>query len=550
MVKLNQDFFISLVITRISIFALMNTISPPGIFNDAIGPVMRGPSSSHTAGSHRIGRVLRQLAGSSIASATFSFHKEGSLATTYQTQGSDIGLAAGLLDMEMTDPNMSKSLEIARQQGIDIIFNIEDYPAEHPNTYVCHIILKNGREFNAKALSTGGGLIEFRSLNGYEFSRSMDLPTLFILGPRELVEKYSDQLFSDPVFKTEVFRSESFSKQDSELLIIEFNTQEVTLSKDNSDKLLWRFIDPVYPVLGYTGSTLPFLSAGDLEDSPELLKKELWELAVEYESARSGLSRDEVLDRMKEMVSVIMEAIDTGLAGTQYADRILGAQSPVFIKAMQSGKLLPAGPLERITAYTMAIMESKSAMEVIIAAPTAGAAGGLPGAIIGMAEELDANLDQIIKAFLAAGLIGVFISRDATFAAEVAGCQAETGTGAGMAAAGMIQLANGTAREALGAASIALQNVMGLICDPVANRVEVPCLSRNVQSGANALASANMILGGVDPVIPLSETIKTLLDVGKALPRELRCTALGGLSVTKTAKEIEKRLCEEIGRRK
>lgn len=159
-----------------------------------------------------------------------------------------------------------------------------------------------------------------------------------------------------------------------------------------------------------------------------------------------------------------------------------------------------------------------------------------------MAEELDANLDQITKAFLAAGLIGVFISRDATFAAEVAGCQAETGTGAGMAAAGMIQLANGTAREALGAASIALQNVMGLICDPVANRVEVPCLSRNVQSGANALASANMILGGVDPVIPLSETINTLLDVGKALPRELRCTALGGLSVTKTAKEIEKRL--------
>lgn len=542
MAKLNQDFFISLVFTRISIFALMNTISPPGIFNDAIGPVMRGPSSSHTAGSHRIGRVLRQLAGSSIASATFSFHKEGSLATTYQTQGSDIGLAAGLLDMEITDPNMSKSLEIARQQGIDIIFNIEDYQAEHPNTYACHIVLKNGSELNARALSTGGGLIEFRSLNGYEFSRPMDLPTLFIQGPRELVEKYSDQLFSDPVFKTEVFRSESFSKQDSELLIIEFNTQEVTLTKDNSDKLLWRFIDPVYPVLGYTGSTLPFLSAGDLEDSTELLKKELWELAVEYESARSGLSRDEVLDRMKEMVSVIMEAIDTGLAGTQYADRILGAQSPVFIKAMQSGKLLPAGPLERITAYTMAIMESKSAMEVIIAAPTAGAAGGLPGAIIGMAEELDANLDQITKAFLAAGLIGVFISRDATFAAEVAGCQAETGTGAGMAAAGMIQLANGTAREALGAASIALQNVMGLICDPVANRVEVPCLSRNVQSGANALASANMILGGVDPVIPLSETIKTLLDVGKALPRELRCTALGGLSVTKTAKEIEKRL--------
>ena len=342
--------------------------------------------------------------------------------------------------------------------------------------------------------------------------------------------------------QSKVFRSEIISEQNSVLLIIEFISRDIVLPEEHLDLQLRRFVDPVYPVLGYTGSTLPFLTAGDLEDSPELLKKELWELAIEYESARSGLTSDEILDKMKDMVSIFMEAIDTGLAGTEYTDRILGAQSPVFIDAMKKGKLLPGGPLERMTAYTMAIMESKSAMEVIIAAPTAGAAGGLPGALLGMAEELGANLDQITKAFLAAGLIGVFISKDATFAAEVAGCQAETGTGAGMAAAGMIQLANGSAKEALGAASIALQNVMGLICDPVANRVEVPCLSRNVQSGANALTSANMILGGVDPVIPLSETIKTLLDVGKVLPRELRCTALGGLSITKTAIEIEKRL--------
>jgi len=521
---------------------IMKSISHPGIFNDAIGPIMRGPSSSHTAGSHRIGKVLRQLAGNSISRVKFTFHSNGSLATTYQTQGSDIGLAAGLLNMEITDPDMPESLEIARRQGIDITFEIEDYKSAHPNTYACHIFLSNGSELKVIALSTGGGLIELISLDAFDFSKAMDLPTLFIHGPHELVNKYSDQLFSDPELKTKVFRRDSFASKGSELLIIEFNTKEVVIKNDCPDKLFCRFVDPVYPVMGFTGSLLPFSSAGELEESPELLKKELWELAVEYESARSGISRDDVLNRMKEMVSVIMEAIDTGLGGTDYSDRILGAQSPAFLKAMNNGKLLPGGPLERMTAYTMAIMESKSAMELIIAAPTAGAAGGLPGAIIGMAEELDASLDQITKAFLAAGLIGVFISRDATFAAEVAGCQAETGSGAGMAAAGLIQLANGSAKEAMGAASIALQNVLGLICDPVANRVEVPCLSRNVQSGANALASANLILGGVDPVIPLSETIKTLLEVGEALPRKLCCTALGGLSVTKTAKEIEKKL--------
>ncbi len=114
----------------------------------------------------------------------------------------------------------------------------------------------------------------------------------------------------------------------------------------------------------------------------------------------------------------------------------------------------------------------------------------------------------------------------------------------------MIQLAGGNAQQALAAASIALQNVMGLVCDPVANRVEIPCLSRNVQSGANALVSANMVLGGVDAVIPLSETISTMMDVGRALPHELRCTALGGLSVTKTSKEIEKQLIKLISQDK
>jgi L-serine dehydratase len=195
-------------------------------------------------------------------------------------------------------------------------------------------------------------------------------------------------------------------------------------------------------------------------------------------------------------------------------------------------------------AYTMAVMESKSAMEIIIAAPTAGSAGGLPGALLGMAEEINAGRDDIIRAFLAAGLAGVFIAAEATFAAEVAGCQAETGAGAAMAAAGLVEMGGGNGRQAMAAASIALQNIMGLVCDPVANRVEIPCLGRNIQAAANALASANMVLGGVQHFIPFSETIKTMMDVGNAMPRELRCTALGGLAATKTAREIEKKLAD------
>ena len=200
---------------------------------------------------------------------------------------------------------------------------------------------------------------------------------------------------------------------------------------------------------------------------------------------------------------------------------------------MESGRLLDAGVLNRIILYVTALMETKSAMGVIVAAPTAGACGALPGACIGAADAMGLGLDEMTRAMLAAGLIGVLIAARSTFAAEVCGCQAECGAGSGMAAAALVTLAGGTTGQAVAAASMALQNVLGLVCDPVANRVEVPCLGRNVMAASNALACANMALAGYDPVIPLDEVIEAMDRVGRSLPRELRCTALGGLSTTR-----------------
>jgi L-serine dehydratase len=150
--------------------------------------------------------------------------------------------------------------------------------------------------------------------------------------------------------------------------------------------------------------------------------------------------------------------------------------------------------------------------------------------------------DAMAKAMLASGLIGVFIATRWTFAAEVGGCQAEGGSAASMAAAGLVTLAGGTLTESTAAASMAFQSMIGLICDPVANRVEVPCLGKNVMAASNALSCANMALAGFDPVIPLDEVIETAKQVAKQMPRELRCTALGGLSITPTSLAIEERL--------
>ena len=519
----------------------MNTTKPPGIFNDAIGPVMRGPSSSHTAGAHRIASVILQMANNEVSKAKFRFHPTGTLATTYNTQGSDIGLAAGLLGMPITDERMPKALELAELEGIDIEFIIEDYPASHPNTYSCEITTKSGRVFTTTALSVGGGLIEFVEFQGFEIDVQMDLPTFLLERNTDEIDLLMSEISSNQILQNSLFFKQVISATENSLLVLIFKSVSERLAI-YLDRLQGYLINPVYPVMGYIGGTLPFQTANDLEKFDDLDKTELWQCAMDYESVRSGIDEDTVYDKMKDIIKVFKNSINTGLKGTNYSDRILGSQSPGFLDALNSSKLLPAGPLNKMMAFTMAIMESKSAMEVIIAAPTAGSAGGLPGAILGMSEELDSSEDEVIKAFLAAGLIGVFISKQATFAAEVAGCQAETGVGAAMAAAGLIQLSGGNAKQALGAASLALQNILGLVCDPVGNRVEIPCLGRNVQSASNALSCANLILGGVDPVIPLSESITTMLEVGKALPRELRCTALGGLAITPTAKKIELKL--------
>jgi len=515
---------------------------PPGIFNDVLGPVMRGPSSSHTAGSHRIGNVIRQLAGPEIIRADFHFHPRGSLATTYHTQGSDIGLAAGIIDMKITDPLLPESLKIARQNGIEINFNITEYPAEHPNTYLCVFENSRGEKFKLKALSTGGGIIEIISYQDFEFSVLMDLPVLFAAGSMDDITEWWNESEKHSSFMDQVSRQLIKSEGDKSLLIVEFRLMDPEIPEDGPAGAYYKLINPVYPSLGYTGSLLPFRLASELEQMEDIDGRTLASHGLEYESMRSGMSQEDIREKAGELVDIFRESIETGLAGTRYKDRIVHSQSPQFQENIRKGKLLPSGPLNRITAYIMAIMESKSAMEVIVAAPTAGAAGGLPGAILGMAEEIGSTREEIIEAFIAAGLAGVFIAADATFAAEVAGCQAETGAGAAMAAAGLVDLAGGNARQALAAASLALQNIMGLVCDPVANRVEIPCLGRNVNSAANALVSANMVLGGFDPLIPFSESIRTMLEVGRSMPRELRCTALGGLSITKTAKEIEKKL--------
>ena len=234
------------------------------------------------------------------------------------------------------------------------------------------------------------------------------------------------------------------------------------------------------------------------------------------------------------------QAVETGLAGTKYQDRILGEQVSRVAAAEQAGRLIPDPIVNELIRCITAVMESKSSMGVIVAAPTCGSCGCLPGTVIGLARALSLPREMVVQGLLVAGLVGVFFAEEATFSAEVAGCQVECGAGSGMAAAALTAMMGGTIENCMDAASVGLQNITGLACDPVGNRVEWPCLGKNIMGGSNALASANMILAGYDKVIPLDETIGAIYEIGLSLPLELRCT-FGGLGKTKTAREILKR---------
>ena len=515
----------------------------PSIFNDVIGPAMRGPSSSHCAAAVRIGRMVRDLMDGEIQDVLIEFDPDGSLATTHESQGTDMGLFSGFLGWDATDERLANSPRVIQEAGINVKIEITPINAGHPNTY--KMTITNSRETHTMtAISTGGGIIEVIEIDGIKVSMAGDYyETLiyFELDGDRLLTHLNENIPADEIH---LLRSEA--AQFVEIKSQRFLDQETIFAlRSKFDIQSIKQIAPVLPVLSHREMEVPFITCAEMLVYNHDKKLDLWELAVHYECARGAITHNQVMQKMADIIDIIQNAIHTGLAGTEHADRILGYQSGNFQTQMENRRLIDGGVLNRIILYTTALMEAKSAMGLIVAAPTAGACGGLPGACIGAASATGLSKDDMIHAMLAGGIIGVFIAAHATFAAEVGGCQAECGAGSGMAAAALVTLAGGSTQQAVNAASIALQNILGMICDPVANRVEVPCLGKNVMAASNALACANMALADYDPVIPLDEVIQTLDTVGKMLPPALRCTGHGGLSITKTSKKIEKRLAQK-----
>lgn len=232
---------------------------------------------------------------------------------------------------------------------------------------------------------------------------------------------------------------------------------------------------------------------------------------------------------MKESAARPIHSVERSMGG------LIGGEAKKLAAHRAHNKHICGDVLSKAVTYAMGVLEVNASMGLIVAAPTAGASGVVPGLLLALQEEYRISDERIMDGLLTAGAVGYLAMRNASVAGAVAGCQAEVGVASAMAAAAAVELMGGTPRQCLDAASTVLMNMLGLVCDPVGGLVEYPCQNRNAAGVANALVAAEIALSGVQQLIPLDEMLDAMYAVGRALPKELRETALGGCAATPSA---------------
>lgn len=265
------------------------------------------------------------------------------------------------------------------------------------------------------------------------------------------------------------------------------------------------------------------------------------EYAIRMEMENTNLSREEVIEKMKRNLKAMKESSNEGREKEVYSvTGLIGGDAYRLQKYLESGKSLTGDVMIQAMSMALSCSEVNAAMGRIVACPTAGSCGIVPSVILTAAEKLQKSDDDIINALFTAAGIGTIIGMNATLAGAEGGCQAECGSGSAMAAGAVVEMMGGTPEMALDAGAIVFKNILGLVCDPVAGLVEIPCAKRNASGAVSALCAADMVMAGVKSKIPFDDTVSAMYKVGKSLPAALRETGLGGVAVTDTGLKLRK----------
>lgn len=285
-----------------------------------------------------------------------------------------------------------------------------------------------------------------------------------------------------------------------------------------------------------------FKNAAELVFQAEERKLKLYELMIEQEIQQTGSTRVEILERMNQQFQVMKRAAAKGARGVQSYSGLTGGDGKRIHDYIQKGNFLTDQTLLSAACYAVSTNEVNASMGIICATPTAGSCGVLPAVMLAVQEKLGKSDEEIVLHLFTAGAFGYVIANNAFISGAAGGCQAEVGSASAMAAAAATELAGGTPTQAAHAMAMAMKNMLGLTCDPLAGLVEVPCIKRNAAGASNALLAADLALAGVESKVPWDEVIGAMYQIGLAMPVSLRETALGGLAATETGKEWKKRL--------
>ena len=506
------------------------------IFNDVLGPVMRGQSSSHTAGSYYIGKLIRELHGETPSKAVFTFAPNGSYARVFQAQGSDLAFAAGLMGWSITDERFTKALDIAEDQNLLIRFLVSPFPeADHPNSVKIALQSEEGKSLTAVAKSTGGGSVRIIRLDDWIVDLDGKNHMIFVHCTESNINEI--QALLNPISSNIAIQEKNHQTLLSATLKSRINPAlRSKIESLSTPKEIWLSSPFVFPKNGEP----IFSSAEDINRITTEKDLSLGEIALQYEASLLGLSEEDCLEEMKNRLRVMQDAIKAGFQDQKVNMQLLEPSAHQIDLAIKRKTVAIGGPHAKAAARAMAVMHTANSMGIVCAAPTGGSAGVLPGVISILIEEKDLDETQAVLALFAAGAIGLILALRATFAAEVAGCQVEIGAAGAMGAAAAVNAVGGRADQALDAAAISFQNTMGSVCDLVQGICEIPCHTRNAAAASGAFICADLVLGGYQNPVPLDETIDAVFSSGKMLPAELRCTSLGGLAITTSALHLKK----------
>jgi L-serine dehydratase len=513
---------------------------PPGIFCDVFGPVMRGPSSSHTAGSYHIATLARALLGAPPIRARATFDPAGSYARVYKEQGVDRAFALGLLGWPLTDPRFLEATTAAAEAGLELSFAIEPLPgADHPNTVDLELQAADGTSATLRAKSVGGGAVEVTRVDGWAVALVGDAYAVLV----EVDADASDGVLGALAEGSGVPGSAATRNEEGARLVVV--SRVASLDPVERDRLRAvpgvRSLRELPPIAHVKHGGALFESA---EQALALADDRRWSLGragIAYECQLLGLDEAAVTAEMARRLGIMRASVQDGLSESARPMQLLSPTARRVLDAEREGRVAVGGFHTRAAARAMAVMHVNGAMGVVCAAPTGGSAGVVPGVIVSLMEERGLEEAGAVRALFAAGVVGLIVASRATFAAEVAGCQVEIGAAGAMAAAAVVEVAGGTARQAADAAAIAFQNTMGSVCDLVHGIVEIPCHTRNAAAAASAFVCADLAMGGYLNPIGLDDTVDAVYAVGRMMPTELRCTALGGLAVAPSALRMKRR---------